>query len=207
MIRAILFDCDGVIIDSYASSITFLQNTFAHFHLPVPQDKDFYPHLGKKTPDIITIFTPNLSKDEFDKIYAYAMQESMKVAPSIPLIPHAKQIIQKLSEEQYILGVISNRGKTSLDFILSRHNLTSYFSVILGREDVQFQKPHPEPILKALHTLSAPPTEAIYIGDTAIDAQSAKSAHVPSIIYNDPHIDADYHIADLQEIQTIVKKL
>ena len=56
-----------------------------------------------------------------------------------------------------------------------------YFKVLIGRESVQYPKPHPEPILKALAHLKADPTQTWMIGDTPMDLICAKEAGVESI--------------------------
>jgi pyrophosphatase PpaX len=50
------------------------------------------------------------------------------------------------------------------------------FSGIVGREDVESRKPHPEPVLKCLGHLELDPQEVVYIGDSPIDIRAGKAA-------------------------------
>jgi len=59
--------------------------------------------------------------------------------------------------------------------------IMKHFEVLIGREDVQNPKPHPEPVIKALFELKAQKEDAWMIGDTKMDLQSAKSAGINSI--------------------------
>jgi phosphoglycolate phosphatase len=56
-----------------------------------------------------------------------------------------------------------------------------YFEVLIGREDVINPKPHPEPILKALHLMKANKENAFMVGDTCLDILSAKEAGIKAI--------------------------
>lgn len=207
MIKAVLFDCDGVLIDSYESTIDYLQHTFSHFNLQVPPKESFLPLLGTKTPDIIRILQPQLTESEFENVYRYSMTQSLRVAEQISLMPHVEVLLQTLSKN-YTLGVVSNRGKESLHKILENHHLSVFFKVILAREDVTYQKPDPEPLIKAMTMLETSPEQTVMIGDTAIDAAAAKSAKVPCIIYNNPDSSlGDYQVKHLEEIPHLLSSL
>lgn len=207
MINTILFDCDGVLVNSYESTISYLQKTFKHFNLPVPPKESFLPLLGTKTPDIIRILQPQLSDDDFTKVYAFSMKESLAIVPTIQPMQHVIEILESL-KKSYKLAVVSNRGRDSLLSILNNLKLTSYFSLIYGREDVTYQKPDPEPLIKAINELDSQRKQAVMIGDTAIDAASAKAAKVLCIIYNNPDLSlGDYSVTSLKEIPAIIKLL
>lgn len=207
MIKAVLFDCDGVLIDSYKSTIEYLQHTFKHFNLPIPPKESFLPLLGTKTPDIIRILQPQLTDKEFDDVHAFSMKQSLGIVDQISLMPHVKKVLTLLSHD-YKLAVVSNRGRDSLHKILDNHQLSHFFEIILAREDVIRQKPDPDPIYKALDHLKVKGEHALFIGDTAIDAASAKSASISCIIYNSPDTSlGDYQISNLEEIPHIISKL
>ena len=64
---------------------------------------------------------------------------------------------------------------------LDRWGVRHLFSGIVGREDVEIRKPHPEPIHKCLGHLGLAPQETVYIGDSPIDIQAGKAAGVYTI--------------------------
>ena len=79
------------------------------------------------------------------------------------------------------LAVVTTKGsqftKPLLDFLGVGH----FFKSIVGRNDVQFAKPHPEPILTALKRLNKDKTHAFMIGDTQFDILAAKAAGISHI--------------------------
>lgn len=162
MIKAVIFDFDGVIIDSYEATIRYMQKTLRHFNKKIPKQKDFDKLLGLKTKDILKALLPNIKEKELDKIYEYSKKESFKAVSRIILINGAKDILKQLSNS-YKLGVASSRGKRTLNILLDKFNLRSYFQSIISREDVTCHKPHPESIIKTLLQLGVKPEEAVYM--------------------------------------------
>jgi phosphoglycolate phosphatase-like HAD superfamily hydrolase len=79
--------------------------------------------------------------------------------------------------------------------------------VIIDREDVQNHKPHPEPLLKALASLSTRADEAVYVGDTQIDFLAARNAKTRSIILSASRNLGDYQITSLRELPSLLTKI
>ena len=93
------------------------------------------------------------------------------------LLPNAKEAIIKASKFANLGVVTTKTGKYSIE-LLEHFNLMSYFKVLIGSEDVTNHKPHPEPILKALHLMNAKKENSYMIGDTCLDLIAAKEAGV-----------------------------
>jgi phosphoglycolate phosphatase len=65
--------------------------------------------------------------------------------------------------------------------LMEHFGLMDYFEVLIGRENVENPKPHPEPVLKALHLMKANKENSFMIGDTCLDIISAKEAGIQAI--------------------------
>lgn len=94
-------------------------------------------------------------------------------------------ILDFLKGQDVRMGLVSNGlGKGYGHDILEKFDLAQYFEVTIFREDIKKSKPHPEPLLRALHALDTPPTKddvVWYIGDRRKDIQAATAArnHLP----------------------------
>jgi len=86
--------------------------------------------------------------------------------------------------------------------LMEHFGLMDYFEVLIGREDVENPKPHPEPILRAIHLMNANKEATFMIGDTCLDMVSAKEVEVFGI-----GVEGDYTPLDeLKKCADIVKK-
>jgi len=206
MIKAVIFDFDGVIVDSYEATIFYMQKTLRHFNKKAPAKKDFDKFLGLKARDIIKGLLPNIEEKELEKMYEYSKEESVKAVPHIVLIDGARDVLEQLSNS-YKLGVVSSRGKQTLDILLDKFNLRDYFKSVISREDVEHHKPHPESLLKALFQLKTKAEETVYIGDMEEDILAAKAASVVSIFIKRKgkgNYNADYTVKNITEIPKLL---
>lgn len=209
MIKTVIFDFDGVIVDSYEATIYYMQKTLRHFNKKVPQKKDFDKLLGLKTKDILRALLPNIKEKELDKIYEYSKEESFKAVSRIILINGAKNILEQLANS-YKLGVASSRGKRTIDALLDKFKLRFYFKSIISREDTTCHKPHPESILKTLSQLKMKAKEAVYVGDMEEDVLAAKAAGVISIFVKHKRKEnykADFSVKNITKIPKVLNEI
>ena len=89
-------------------------------------------------------------------------------------IPGSLDLLHDLHDRGLRLGIATSSGR-ALPF-LDRWDVRHLFSGIVGREDVEIRKPHPEPVLKCLGHLCLDPQEVVYIGDSPIDIRAGKAA-------------------------------
>jgi len=79
------------------------------------------------------------------------------------------------------MGIVTTKLRTVSEELLLQLKAEHYFEVVVGSEDVQNCKPHPEPLLLAAKKLEVNPRSCIYIGDSLHDALSARSAETEFI--------------------------
>lgn len=94
-------------------------------------------------------------------------------------IPGTLEVLNMLHRKGFVLGIATSSGR-ALPF-LDSWGVRHLFGTIIGREDVENRKPHPEPVFKCLDGLGIEPTYAVYIGDSPIDIQAGKAAGVRTI--------------------------
>jgi phosphoglycolate phosphatase len=89
------------------------------------------------------------------------------------LLPGAAELLQMLRRRGIRLAVVSTKGRDNLHAIFRRFALEELFSCIVGGENVSAPKPDPEGLLFALKQLDLRPEDALFVGDTVIDAETA----------------------------------
>ncbi len=172
----ILFDLDGTLIDSTEAILESFEVSFTEFGFDVPSDEVIKSFIGHP----LELMYQKLGvKDEKIQpiIQAYKKHYRAISREKTTLLPYAKEALKE-AKEFATLGIVTTKTKRYSLELLEHMDILKYFSIIIGREDVQNPKPHPEPILKALKSLSAKKDSAWMIGDTMMDILSAKDAGI-----------------------------
>ena len=100
-------------------------------------------------------------------------------------------------------AIATNRTDT-VNGLLNEFNLNGYFDLVVTSSDVQFPKPHPDPLLKILAYFQVEPYQAIYVGDSHLDELAATSAGMPLVAYRNQRLSSACHIESLKELEAII---
>jgi phosphoglycolate phosphatase len=114
--------------------------------------------------------------EEYIKVYQARADEVMTDLTS--MLPCAADALGALQDAGLRLAIVSQKLRYRVEEVLRREGLLQRFVTILGGEDVPAFKPDPRGILMAIERLDATPSDAIYVGDTTIDAEAARNAGV-----------------------------
>lgn len=200
-IGAVVFDCDGVMFDSREANINFYNHLLTHFRLPpIEGDQVDFVHMHTADESIRHIFqgTPHMEE-------ALAYRWEMDYAPFIRhmvMEPGLKDLLSWL-KPRFGLAVATNRSNTIGD-VLETHGLKGFFDIVVSSLDVENPKPHPEALLKILDFFHLNPDQAFYVGDSAVDYETAKGAGVVFIAYKNRELEADFHVDSLMDIKDMV---
>jgi len=206
MLKALLFDFDGTIVDSKRATIDLIQDTLNHFNEKIPPEKEMSALFGYKLPEVLRRILPNASSERVHEIFIYSQTIVNKHASKVEFMPNVLDVLESLKEE-YRLGLVTSRGKAGLQHLFKLHNLHYYFKLVVDREDVAQHKPHPEGIFKAMKSMEVSPEEVLYIGDTEVDVEAAHNAGISCILIGteNQHFEADYHITYISELPALLK--
>ncbi|ANE35483.1 HAD-superfamily hydrolase, subfamily IA, probable phosphoglycolate phosphatase [Campylobacter iguaniorum] len=175
----ILFDLDGTLIDSTSSILHGFHTAFDKFSFPNPTDEQICSLIGHP----LDYMFANLGvRNElvWDFVAAYKEAYRQKYLDETKLLDGAFEAVAMASEFAD-LGVVTTKTSKYSVYLLEHLNIAKYFKTIIGKDDVTNPKPDPEPILKALKRLNKPAINAFMVGDTPMDANSAKAAGIVSI--------------------------
>ena len=101
---------------------------------------------------------------------------------------------------------IATNRTTTIRQVLSLHGLSEFFDLVVSALDVTHPKPHPESLNKILAHFQVRPDEAVYIGDSFVDAEAARRAGIPLIAYKNPQLEADLHVDSFRDLQEWIKE-
>jgi phosphoglycolate phosphatase len=202
MFQVIIYDCDGVLIDSRESNRAFYNHILARFGLaPLNAEQLEVVHVSTAQGALDYLFRGHPGLEA-----AQAYQRTINNDPFLArlrLEPHIQEVLARL-RTRYRTAIATNRGK-SLPLVLKTLGIAECFDLTISAYDVSRPKPHPEGLRKILAHFRAEPEAALYIGDAALDMEVAVAAGVPFAAYKNPHLKARYHLQDHLDLLPVLK--
>ncbi|WP_022662719.1 HAD family hydrolase [Paucidesulfovibrio longus] len=192
-VSGIIFDCDGVLIDSLAAN-TWYYNTFrAHFGLPeMDEELRDYTHSHNIWESIRRL----VPEDRFDEAWQYKLDfDYRRVLPHIVMESGLREVLNWMRSAGLRLGINTSRTDT-LDLVLEHFGLTEYFHPAITSFKVARPKPHPEGVHAILEAWRMRPEDVVYIGDSRVDEVNALAADVRFWSFKNPNLHAELMIPD-----------
>lgn len=91
-------------------------------------------------------------------------------------------MVEALRARGLRLGIVSTKYRSRINGVLKRDGLIDQFDVVIGGDDVEHYKPHPQGLFEAMKKLECSPENVVYVGDSQVDAELAKRAGVPLVV-------------------------
>lgn len=215
MVKAIIWDMDGVLVDSENIHPVVESETAKFFGMDFSPEKVRELYLGVQ---LETEFNDmikrsgksNITYEQMRKVRDEILKKHLK--QGIESVPFAKEVIGSLSPK-FKMALVSSGERFWGEDALDKLKLLEYFSVVIFGEDVQNHKPNPEPFLKASESLGVEPSEIIVVEDSESGFKGAKAAGMKLIARKSEHNKekdfsfADFVIGDLREIPEILRGL
>ncbi|MGW1816042.1 HAD-IA family hydrolase [Streptomyces sp. NPDC002125] len=173
---AVIFDLDGVIVDSFA----VMRQAFLTAYAEVVGDgqapfEEYSRHLGRYFPDIMSIMgLPG-------ELEAPFVRESYRLAHQVTVFDGVPELLSELRGRGLRLAVATGKSGPRARSLLDRLGLLGSFEHVIGSDEVARAKPAPDIVLRALDLLDVPAGEAMMIGDAVTDLASARAAKVTAV--------------------------
>lgn len=178
--KTILFDLDGTLIQSPKIILEAFKQTFATYLKDVIlEDKELSNFLGQTLWQTFGSYTDD--KELIDKLVEhYRKVSNQMIELGLEAYPHAKQTIKYLKGEGCKIGVVTSKLNDVATYHLKLTDLLEDIDLLVGYDDCEKHKPHPDPLLKAIELLDSTKEDTIYVGDHENDIKAAKNAGIAS---------------------------
>jgi len=194
-IRCVIYDCDGVLLDSFESNRRFYNHLRTTLGLPPITEEELkfaHTHTVHEALRFLFRISPDLEARAKDLLSQVDPRETVV---HLKLEPNVLSTLDTLKGKGMIRAVSTNRSN-SMKYILEKFGLQPYFELVVTALDVQNPKPHPESIQKIIQAFSLKEKETVLVGDSEIDRQAALAAGAKFIAYKNKEISADAFIDD-----------
>jgi pyrophosphatase PpaX len=177
--RVVLFDLDGTLIDSGAIILASMRHAAETVLARSIPDDELMEAVGG--PGLVAQMRA-IDAEHADELVRVYREHNEPLHEELQACEGVLDVLPELVERGARLGIVTAKRLPTVQLAIDViPELERYFDVVVGAEDTERHKPHPDPILEALRRLEAAPREAAYVGDSPFDIRAAKAAGVRSV--------------------------
>ena len=214
-INTIVFDLDGTLLNTLDDIADSMNYALEECGYPKREKSEIRKFIGGGASVLVASAVPEgLSASEVDACKNIFLRHYVKNANNkTDLYDGIRPLIHRLAADGYPMGVVSSKGDGPVKELIH-----SYFgedmAVAIGeRPDIR-KKPAPDAVLKAIEILQSETEQAVYVGDSEVDVETAKNAGIPFIIvtwgFRDREdlvkLNPDYIVDTAEELYDVIKK-
>lgn len=175
-LRAIVFDLDGMLIDSEPLMRFAFETIYCSMigDGPVPIEA-YLEHMGESFPAIMDhLGLPHSLWQPYSELCQCHIEQ-------IRLFPESRGLLEWAMAQKLRLAILTGKDRARTLQILEYFNLSRYFDVVIASDQLKRSKPDPEGMRHVLAALGCPPQAAVMVGDSASDILCAHHAGVTAI--------------------------
>ncbi|XVJ67084.1 MAG: beta-phosphoglucomutase family hydrolase [Lacibacter sp.] len=202
MNKAFLFDLDGTLIDTMHWHFITWQVVVEELGSPLKGDALMKELYGNGA-ELMHRLVPNktFTEEEARKIVDDKEARYRNLyGHNITVLEGAREFLEEALQKQIPMGIGTASNQANIDFALDFLDLRKYLNAIVGADDVQFSKPHPETWLKLAEALNTDPAHCIVFEDAPKGVEAAQKAGMKAVA-----ITGHYSANDFKEYENILQ--
>lgn len=179
MIKAVIFDLDGTLIDTNDLIIDTFYYVINELLGRSPTEEELNHVYGKTLDEQMEFFSMERSQELVD---AYKSYYRTHMDARTHLFEGVKDLLDDLARMNIKVATVTNKGSRGVLHAFDKFDLGKYFDATISADDVSNGKPDPEGIFAVLDRLGVEAGEALFVGDSLNDISAAKKAGVVSVL-------------------------
>jgi len=208
--RAVFFDFDYTLGDATESIVAGYQYAFRQMGLPEPGVEAIRATVGMTLPNGYRALSQDEDEERVRRFQTLYIEKANPLqVTQTRFFPGAVELLDWLKDRGVTVAIVSTKRRSVLEEVFAYRHLEDKVCFMVGGTDVPRFKPAPDAALLALEKAGVRPEEALFVGDTVIDAETARNAGIdfaavcngttrPEAFQNWPHV---FIAADLPELK------
>ena len=184
MIRLVLFDLDGTLLDTAPDIIAALHAALRERGLPLPEDDQMRAQVSHGTGAMLraALDGRSLPEAEFNALRARLIEHyRARLCIHTRPLPGMAELLAWLEQSGLAWGVVTNKPSHLTNPLMQAIGLAARAACIVSGDEATRPKPHPAPLLLACERAGLPVAGSVYVGDAARDIEAAHAAGMPAI--------------------------
>ncbi|MBQ9536299.1 MAG: HAD family hydrolase [Desulfovibrionaceae bacterium] len=202
-LRGIIYDCDGVMINSRAANNLFYNRVLNYFGLPpMTHEQEIYSFMATGL-QALQYILPKELHPQINYVVTQVINYNRDIVPLLELMPGFREFVEEMHGLGISQAMFTNRTDGGFAAVLEHFHFPNYFAPIMTSSVVP-PKPNPLGAQKILTTWNYAPTSILYVGDTAHDQGAAKGAGVVFCAFNPVNLTGDLVATSFAELRQIL---
>ncbi len=177
-LAGVIFDCDGVMIDSAAANREFYNIILAHYGLP-PMTKEQEGYcLMATSAQALRYLLPEKLHSSVHSIRNNVVNYREKIMPLVKIYPGFLDFVRLLHNHDIRMAVLTNRTEKGMQDVMDILSMPAYFDPVVTAS-CGFCKPRPEGARLILSQWGVPSGSVLYVGDSDVDRRTAQASSIP----------------------------
>ncbi len=187
MLQALIFDFDGIIVDTESPELVSYEELYAQYDVEFPVDTWIATVGGELTFNAYTYLQKAVGHPlDIDEIRTWRRQRHWELTKQESLCPGVMDYLRAAQERSWKIGLASSSPKTWVLPLLEQHNLLPFFDAIVTADQVAQVKPNPELYNRALMEVDVAANKAVAIEDSVNGLRAAKAAGMYCVVVPNP---------------------
>ena len=184
--KAIFFDLDGTLVQTSPEISDATNDTLRYFGWPEVSQAQVDGWIGQGTRELLILALAHVKQKDVEQVRKGAhLKEALPIfdryyqqrcGTRSVLYPHVREVLKTLRERGCKLAVVTNKEGRYTDTVLKAHDLTDQFDLVVSGDTFSTKKPDPVGVLHGLSLWGIDKSEALFVGDSSIDAATGRNA-------------------------------
>ena len=173
MIKAIIFDLDGTLLDTLEDLYLAVNHALKTFNLPLRTKEEVRAFVGNG----VEILMMRAAEDNFSQelLSEFKAYYSVHKNDNTCVYPQIDKLLEELQKSNVSMAVVSNKFDGAVKELAEKF-FAGKFTCVIGERDGIARKPAPDSVLEAMRLIGASASETLYVGDSEVDILTAKNA-------------------------------
>ncbi len=185
----IMFDLDGTLVETAPEIMDAVNDTLVCFDLPLVSQQQVNHWIGHGTLSLLVEAVAFATGRPADQVRTSELMRNMvgqynvfygkRCGTRSHLYPHVREALEALRAEGVKLAVVTNKESRYTRIVMDVQQLSDLFDVVISGDTFATKKPDPVGVTHCLQKFDVAPGRALFVGDSSIDAATARAAGVP----------------------------